>query len=108
MTQQGRCRGARSWKAHASDAHAQVFCLDHDPRPARAEVAGQPLGHVVRQAFLDLRAGGEVLDQADQFGLADDAVAGQATDMREPAERQQVMFTQGAVNSMSLTSTNSW
>ena len=53
---------------------------------------GQAVADLFGQPFLGLRPGGEVLHQAGQLGQAEDPLARQVADVRDPGEGQQVVL----------------
>jgi len=68
---------------------------DHADAPG-CQVAAEPAGHLRREPLLRLRAPGEVPDRPGQRRQPGQARAGKVTDVGHPAERQQMVLTQGA------------
>ena len=94
--QQGRRDGLRAVRSDAAQRHAGVLGFKHHAHARGAKTGGQALGDLLGQPLLDLRPGGEVLDQTGQLGQPDDALARQVADVGEAGERQQVMLADGA------------
>src|SRR3954453_3173904 len=65
----------------AAQRHAHVLGLDHDADALRRELLVEPAGDLRRQALLDLKPAGEVIDDARELRQPDDAVAGEVADV---------------------------
>ena len=70
----------------------QVLGLDDHADTARREVGLQPVGDLLGQPLLDLRAAGEQLDDPGELRQPEDPLAGQVADVRDADERQQVVL----------------
>ena len=62
------------------------------PTPRGLQVGLQPVGDLLGQPLLDLRAAGEQLDHPGELGQPEDPLAGQVPDVRDADERQQVVL----------------
>ena len=77
---------------HAAQRHAQVLGLDDHADAHRSQVGVEPVGDLLGQPLLHLRAVREQLDHPGQLGQPEDPVAGQVADVRHADERQQVVL----------------
>ena len=64
----GDSTGARC--SYATNRHAQMLGFHDDTQTARRNVILEPVGDLLRQPFLHLRAAGEELDDPGQLGQA--------------------------------------
>ena len=70
--------------------------LEHHPDAERLEGLVDPVGDLAGHPLLHLQVAREQLDDARELRQPDEAVAGQVADVRDAAERQQVVLAQRA------------
>ena len=64
------------------------------PTPARVQVVLQPVGDLLGEPLLHLQVAGEQVEHAGELRQAEDPLARQVADVRDPAERQQVVLAE--------------
>src|SRR5215211_1724048 len=67
--------------------------FDDDAQAAWRNLILKPVGDLLRQPFLHLRAAGEELDDSSQLRQAKNPLAWQVADVSDPDKRQQMMLT---------------
>src|SRR5215208_297474 len=91
---EGRGNGLRAELLHAAKRHAEMLGLQDHPDALGLQLALKPVSDLGGQPLLDLEVPAEVLDDAAELAEADDPLAREVADVRDPVEGEQMVHAQ--------------
>ena len=92
-TEETRCFHHRILLFHAAHHHAEMFCFHDNADATRLQTFHERVGDLDRELFLDLQSTSENIDNARDFGQANNFSVRNVSDVCSTDEWQQVVLT---------------